>query len=745
MEQELSEKRADELKIVKQLDLEEYVGRLRELFARRKPLYMEGDRGLHYRFVKALESVAFKAPPKVGKLDDLWMRLSKQGVPGLKEIFEAVKIVRYFLYLKSLKIEGEVGEWLDSIEIPDEIAAIEAMFDESGKLLESVDERLASLNSALKQNKEAIRQTLTRLLGSAKLAPYLVDRQVHYINDEEALLLRGGFNHVLKGTIIGRTTAGFFYVLPEAVDKLKEKESGIAGRLEELYYEIAKKTGTVMAGWVKFFRFLDRAFDRFDHYQARVEMARMEDLVFMLPDSSDSIILKDFVHPALSHPKPVSIDFDKPVLMITGVNAGGKTMLLKSILTSAWLAKHLLPMRCDRHRSRIGSFRRIEAIIEDPQSVKNDISTFAGRMRQFSRLFGQNGVLVGVDEIELGTDSDEAASLFKVMIEELIKRRIKIVVTTHHKRLAAMMAGDERVELAAALYDEKNRVPTYTFLQGIIGKSYAFETAERYGVPKNIVKLAKVEYGEDKERLNELIERSSTLERDLRRKRDELERKIEELERQKEHYRELNDSMESELRAKKRELEKIYQEAVKQAREALKLKDERSIHRQLSRAHKSVQRAKIESPKRLERFEVGDRVKYRKNKGVIISLKAEEATIDVDGIKLRVPIGELKRSGNPPPAAAKVKSTVSLERSRAAAGVKLDLHGLRAEEALERLDRFLSDALLAGFDEVLVYHGIGTGKLAHAVRTFLKEHPSVISFHDAPQHMGGFGATVVEL
>jgi len=130
VELEFSERGADELKIVKQLDLEEYVGRLRELFARRKPLYMEGDRGLHYRFI--------------------WMRLSKQGVPGLKEIFEAVKIVRYFLYLKGLKIEGEVGEWLESIEIPDEVAAIEAMFDESGRLLESVDERLASLKDFLR-------------------------------------------------------------------------------------------------------------------------------------------------------------------------------------------------------------------------------------------------------------------------------------------------------------------------------------------------------------------------------------------------------------------------------------------------------------------------------------------------------------------------------------------------------------------------------------------------------------------
>ncbi|WP_457594753.1 endonuclease MutS2 [Hydrogenimonas sp.] len=740
-----SETSAAEVTIVTQLDLTGYVERFTDLFARPKPLYLEGDRGLHYRFIRALEGVEFKAPPKVKNLDDLWMRLSKQGVPALGEIFEAVKIVRYFRYLKRLRIEGDPGEWLESIEIPEAVEEIEAMFDEKGSLLDHVDERLASLKGALKQNREAIRQTLSRMLGSAKLAPYLVDRQIHYLNDEEALLVRGGFNHVMKGTVIGRTTAGFFYVLPEAIGKLKEKEAGIASRLEELHYEIARKTGGVMAGWLRFFRYIDRAFDRFDHYQARIAMARMESLVFVLPHSGDTIRLADFAHPALLHPKPVSIDFSRQVLMITGVNAGGKTMLLKSILAAAWLAKHLLPMRCNAHKTKIGSFRRIEAIIEDPQNVKNDISTFAGRMRQFSRLFGHNGVLVGVDEIELGTDSDEAASLFKVMIEELVKRKIKIVITTHHKRLAAMMAGDERVELVAAVYDEKNQVPTYTFLQGIIGKSYAFETAERYGVPKNIVQRARIEYGEDKERLNELIERSSTLEKELRERRERLEEQIEAAERQQRRYKELSDSMESELFAKKRELEAIYREATKQAREALKQKDEKAIHRQLGRAHKTVQRAKIEAPKRIERFEVGDRVKYRKNRGTIIALKAKEATIEVDGMKLRVPLSELKRSGNPPKAPKKPKTSVTLERRAATASVKLDLHGLRAEEAVEKLDKFLSDALLAGFDEVLVYHGIGSGKLAYAVRSFLKEHPSVKAFHDAPPHMGGFGATVVEL
>ncbi|MCF6201656.1 MAG: endonuclease MutS2, partial [Hydrogenimonas sp.] len=582
-----------DLQIADRLDLSGYLELFSELFARPKPLYMEGDRGLHYRFIRSLDGIDLKAPPKVDRLDSLWIRLSKQGVPTLEEIYEVAKIVRYFRYLKGLKIEGVLGEWLDEIEIPAEVEEIASMFDDKGELQDSVDERIASLKRALEQNRDSIKGTLSRIVASSGLSPYLVDRQIHYVNGEEVLLLRGGFSQVLKGSIVGRTSAGFFYVLPDAVSKLKDKEASIAGRLEELYYEIAKSTGLKMSQWLKFFRFIDRAFDRFDHYQARVAMAKMKDLSFILPDRSGGITLKGFSHPALTHPKPVDIAFDRDVLMITGVNAGGKTMLLKSILASAWLAKHLLPMKCNPHGTKIGSFTDIVAIIEDPQNVKNDISTFAGRMREFSRLFGKKGLLVGVDEIELGTDSDEAASLFKVIIEELIKRKIKIVVTTHHKRLAAMMAADERVELVAAVYDERNQTPTYTFLQGIIGKSYAFETAQRYGVPKNIVERARVEYGEDKERLNELIERSSTLEKELRQKREALEKELLSLKREKERYKELSSSLERELLKRKRELEAIYEEATKEAREALKQKDERSMHRQLNRAHKIAKKAKV--------------------------------------------------------------------------------------------------------------------------------------------------------
>ncbi|BCD67745.1 endonuclease MutS2 [Nitratiruptor sp. YY09-18] len=721
------------------LDLVDFLNAFRSFFARPKPLAIEGDINLHYAYIQELRNYNFNTPPQVDALDTALQHLRKQGVLSIEEIFSFIKIIRYFLYLHSIEFEGKVGEWISSIEIPDEIRQIEGYFDEEGKIRSQVDERLLALENALSHTKEQIRQKLQGLLNTKKLQSYLVDRQIHYINGEEALLVRGGFNHVLKATVVGRSSAGFFYVVPRDLSNLKDKEADLLSQIEEIHYEIQKRISSIFTKWLKFLEFINRQFDRFDHYQARINFAKAKDLALILPKNDHKIVLKNFAHPAIENPKPVSIDFSKKILIITGVNAGGKTMLLKSILSAAFLAKYLIPMQCDP-KSHIGRFKEIIPIIEDPQNVKNDISTFAGRMLAFSRLFQKNDALVGVDEIELGTDSDEAATLFKVILEELMKKDIKIAITTHHKRLASLMAAHEDVELLAAMYDEEKGVPTYEFLQGIIGKSYAFETAKRYGIPQRIVARAVEEYGEDQAKLSELIERGSELERELRRKNAELQKELDLLQKNRILLDEERSAFYERLQAEKAKLQALYKEAIDEAKAAIKAKETKEAHRHLTQAARKVKNAKIQKPEPKE-LKVGDEVKYKKTKGVILGIRGKEATIEAEGMKLRVPLADLK-----PTKIVKKKEKSKVKVSPPSKlSVKLDLHGLRVEEALEKTDKFLSDALMAGFDEVLIFHGVGTGKLARAVRELLKEHPRVKSFHDAPANMGGMGATVVEL
>ena len=727
------------------LDLTAHVASLQGFFSREKPLPMEGDQERHYRHIEALDRLEFKAPPKVADLSGTRAHLTKSGVLRFEQIFEILKIVRYFRSLKNREFAGIIGEWMEKIVIPEAFGEVDPFFDETGAFNEERDEELRRLGERIKTLKGDIASQLRRMLHTQKLTPYLVDTQVHFLNDEECLLVRGGFNHVLKGSVIGRSSGGFFYVSPDAIANTKAQIKAVESEREARFYEYAKGFSAVLKELLPFIGFADREFDRFDHYQARVLFARSKNLAILRAEPhSSAIVLEGFEHPALHNPKPVSVDFSRAVLMITGVNAGGKTMLLKSILSAAVMAKYLVPMKINPHRSTLGSFKQIEAVIDDPQNVGNDISTFAGRMLQFSKLFAHRSALIGVDEIELGTDSDEAAALFKVMLDDLISRGQKIVVTTHHKRLAALMADRDDVELMAAVYDEERRVPTYEFLQGIIGKSYAFETALRYGIGAGVVERAKEVYGEQHEKLNLLIERGSELERELKRKNALLDEKLESVEKRELELKEAKERTLVELKLHKQSLRREYEDAIKEAREAAKEKDTAAIHRQMNRAKEKLPKEAAEPKAAAEQyvFEAGQAVKYRSQRGTIVSLKAKEAMIEVEGMRLRVKLSELKPAGQQPKKPPKADVRVNRETK---SGLKLDLHGKRAAEAEELLDKFISDALVQGWDEVIVYHGIGTGKLAYAVKEFLKKHPKVKKFEDAPQHMGGFGAKLVTL
>ena len=728
--------------LIDQLDLSEHINSFLEFFSRQNSLYIQGDQQLHFRYIEALEKLEFNAPPKVSDFTEIKNHLTKKGVLNFEQIFQIIKVVRYFRYLKNRNIDGLIGEWMDKFVIDARFGEVEKYFTNDGKFEENLDSTLFGMSQRIQEHKNNISYTIKRMMSSSKLATYLIDTQIHFINNEECLLVRGGFNHVLKGAVLGRSSGGFFYVSPDSILKTKEKIRYIQQEREALFYSYAKEFSAKLSELLPFINFIDKEFDKFDNYQARVLFARAKNLAILKSKNDSKLILNSFYHPALHKAKPINVDFSKNILMITGVNAGGKTMLLKSILSSALMARYIIPMKIDKHKSHIGNFKDILAIIDDPQNVKNDISTFAGRMQEFNKIFNYKSALVGVDEIELGTDSDEAAALFKVILDELIKKGQKVVVTTHHKRLASLMADRDDVELLAAIYDEETRQPTYEFMHGIIGKSYAFETASRYGIAHKIVNEAKKVYGDNSQRLNLLIERGSQLERELKQKHKKLDQKLQDLDKKERLLKEQKESLLQEIQEQKASLKKTYQKAIDEAKKAAKANDTKAIHRAMNKANKQLPKDDIKETTREVVFSVGECVKYHSQKGVIKAIKSnKEAIVEIDGMTLRVKTSNLK-----PTTIIKPKPTTNIKLNvEKKAGLKCDLHGMRVEEACEVLDKFLSDALLNGWDEVIVYHGIGTGKLSYGVKNFLTQHPKVKKFEDAPPHMGGFGAKIITL
>jgi DNA mismatch repair protein MutS2 len=734
-----------DISLIKKLDLDIYIETFQKFLARAKDIPMQGDINIHYRYIKELSNVDFTPPKESRALEVELNRLKKQALLSLEDIFEFVKIIRYFRYLRTLTLPNLLREWMEAIIVPEEIMSIIASFDDEGKIDPNRDSELLEIDTLLKNNKIAIRESLKRIVSQKKLQEFLVDSQIHYVNDEETILVRGGFSGVIKASVIARSGAGYFYVLPQTLSDLKDKEADLLSKKEVILLRYAREFSATFTKHESFLRFINREFDRFDNYQARVFFAKAKDYEFILPQKSDTICLESFKHPALSDPKPVSINFDKKIMLITGVNAGGKTMLLKSILSSVYMSKYLLPFACDASKTKIGHFSALDAIIDDPQSVKNDISTFAGRMSEFAELFKQKDMIVGVDEVELGTDSDEAASLFRVILESLSSRNIKFIITTHHKRLAALMASSSEVELVAALYDEKRREPTYTFLQGSIGKSYAFETAKRYGIPEHIVAKAIEVHGEDKERLGELIERSSTLELQMREKLEALKQSKERYEKKSNNLEILAEQMMHDQKEELSKMEKIYADALAKVQDALKAQESKEGRRALNEAHKIKQKAQ-RAPKetKQEPLSVGDSIKYRSYRGEILSMQSSSATILVEGMKMSVPLSELKRSKLPKIEQNRAndikKSKVSVDKNSASISIKLI--GMFGDEAIDKLDRAISDALVNGISEMEVIHGGGKGILAKLVKEYLLGHPKIKHFY---KMQGNLGVTIVEL
>ena len=731
--------------ITQKLDLDIFINNFKSFYARDKAIEMQGDINQHFKYILALSCVEFPPIKEVPSLDEQLNRLKKQGVLDIEEIYAFVQIVEYFNALKASSLPEPLNKWIREIEVHEDITNIILYFTSEGNINPEREPELYEIEKALKQNKSELKDKLYSLAHSSALKEYLVDTQVHFLNGEETLMVRGGFNKVLKASVVGRSAGGFFYILPQSISHLKEKEAMLLSRKEEVLYRYCQSFSATLHTHYLFMRYINREYDKFDHYQARVVFARAFDYQFILPSKRKVVNLWEFCHPAIEKPKPVSIKLEKSVMLVTGVNAGGKTMLLKSILSAVFMSKNLLPFKCNAEKTEVGHFKSIEAVIDDPQSVKNDISTFAGRMVEFAKLFDKENAIVGVDEIELGTDSDEAASLFRVMLDELKNRGITFIVTTHHKRLASLMSTDDDVELIAALYDEANRKPTYTFLQGSIGKSYAFETAERYGVPEHIVRKAKEIYGEDKENLNELIEKSTTLEREMRLKLESIDQELAIVARKREELENIEETLNEQQRKAVATLENRYNAATKRALEAMKAKESTEGRRLLNDAHKqkklSAHAKKVEQPNK-RTLQVGDAVKYRSNRGEILNLRNKEATIEVDGLKMRVPLSQLRYLESvQKKVIQKAKAMVHVEKS-GRGGISIKLLGCYADEAIDKLDVFLSDALVSGFSEVEIIHGTGGGVLKKVIIDYLKDYPKLQSFHGLK---GNLGITVVQL
>lgn len=474
-------------------------------------------------------------------------------------------------------------------------------------------------------------------------------------------------------------------------------------------------------------------------------------------------------------------------LVITGPNAGGKSVAMKTVGLLTLMAAHGLPVPAGPG-TRLPLMTALFVDLGDQQSIQDDLSTFTSHLTNVRRMLesADDRSLCLIDEAGTGTDPAEGGALAEAVLSRLTKRNTLTVVTTHIGALKAFAHDTDGVLNGSMEFDRAELEPTYRFRAGVPGSSYAFEIADRVGLDRPVVKDARRLLGGGKAKLEDLIAEFESRTTEARRRQEEAEARLAEAERTQTDYEQRLDRLRADADNRRQqalaEAERILAEAnaaventvreIKEAaaeREATKEAREK-LDEARSRVNKRKQKVDRRQRSRSGRpsaptvpaasgpLAVGDHVRLDTDGpvGEVLALDDGQALLALGALQSRVDVERLTKVGGPQKqgktvarlaARAPGKSRRGENRSVAVstASVRIDLRGQRVDEALSNVQRFVDDALVGGVPSVEILHGKGTGALRQAIHEQLRARPDVAHFAVAPPDRGGDGVTVVEL
>lgn len=479
-------------------------------------------------------------------------------------------------------------------------------------------------------------------------------------------------------------------------------------------------------------------------------------------------------HPLLAHPVPISVELSRArrLLVITGPNTGGKTVSLRTVGLLVLMAQCGMHVPADEG-SAISVCREVLCDLGDEQSIEQSLSTFSSHLTAIVRILERLGPesLVLLDELGAGTDPQEGAALAQAILEQIAGSGGLGLVTTHYGELKAFAYAADGVENASMAFDPDTLRPTYRLVQGAPGSSYAFFIAERLGLSPKIAARARELMGTQRLALEDVLQRVDRLRQGLERETSEAEEasrraRAEEVQmraareqavRDREELRaQLRVRLAEDLASAKRELRAIRDEI---RQERLRERREELLHTARGRVDAIEGTLRGEAPQppepgeAVEAVRIGEQVLVPQvgQEGIVLTAPDGEGRlwVAVGSLRLQVELSELRlprrarRKAKAEPQSAGW-SAIAQEKARDIS-TELTLIGMRAEEALIALDRYLDDAEVAGLKTVRVIHGKGTGALRKAVHEFLAGDRRVAAHRLGAQGEGGVGATVVEL
>jgi len=465
-------------------------------------------------------------------------------------------------------------------------------------------------------------------------------------------------------------------------------------------------------------------------------------------------------------PLDLELSPQKRMLIVSGPNAGGKTVVLKTAGLLSLLAQTGLPLPAGPG-TRVPVFRSVRTKIGDAQAILSDRSTFSSSMETLASILREAGPesLALIDEIGGATDPEEGSALAVAFLEEYLARGGRAIVTTHLSAVKSFAAGREDALCAAMEFDERSGRPNYRLHPGLSGRSRALSVAREQGLPETVLERARAILGDAWQRqerreseAEEALERLRAAEKELVAERESAGRKagrlLEERERlSKERSRMLEEGLAGFERARRELLRRVEEElsairldATRRARVAA----EGLIGQaEEAAAEPLIAEAQREVLDKTRGLAPGGHARIRggKTSGTVVSLDEDTAWLEVAGKRVRLPRSELEPTGGVKRSGTIRPATLVPERSDAVSATTREVNviGQRLPEAISEVEKKLDEALLLGAGRLRVIHGHGTGRLRTGLREHLRQHPSVASLRAADAREGGNGATIVEL
>ncbi|MBC1445547.1 endonuclease MutS2 [Listeria welshimeri] len=643
--------------------------------------------------------------------------------------------------------------------------------DESGKILDTASEALSTIRRTLRRTEDRVREKLESYLRDRNASKMLSDAVITIRNDRYVIPVKQEYKGHYGGIVHDQSASGqTLFIEPQSVVDLNNERKALQAKEKQEIERILAEISASLAGWINEIHHNTFILGRYDFIFAKARFGKAMKAV--TPHLSDAGIVHLIAarHPLLDAANVVANDIylgeDFTTIVITGPNTGGKTITLKTLGLLTLMAQSGLQIPAQED-STIAVFEHVFADIGDEQSIEQSLSTFSSHMTNIVSILEKvnHKSLILYDELGAGTDPQEGAALAIAILDASHEKGASVVATTHYPELKAYGYNRVHATNASVEFNVETLSPTYKLLIGVPGRSNAFDISRRLGLSENIITEARNLVDTESADLNDMIssleEKRNLAEteyeeaRELARGADAL---LKDLQKEITNYYQQKDKLMEQAREKaanivtKAEVEAeeiIHELRTMQLNGAAGIKEHELIDAKtrLGKAKpKTINKTIPQAPKQKPHvFQVGDNVRVLSlgQKGTLLNkISDKEWNVQIGIIKMKIKTIDLEYIQ--PETRKKQRIITSVHSSDSPAKSELDLRGERYEDALQKVDKYLDEALLAGYPQVAIIHGKGTGALRTGVTEYLKNHRMVKSIRFGAAAEGGNGVTIVE-